>query len=195
MNCFIKSTLIVFLCLSAINETFSQSTAKKTTPVRLLVAGALEMGGDKIAEIYFTNGESQGVRAGQGGSLAVGGQLQIPGAEKWLLRSTVGFKYVTTAADNVHIRLTRVPIVVSGNYMVLPKLRVGAGLSMHTGIRFKTDGLGEDYKFKGASGPTFEVAYAGIGLTYTAMKYKDQENVSYSANAIGLSFSITIPRN
>ncbi len=189
-----KSTLILFLVLSFSNLAFSQAAAKKSPPVRLLVGGALELGGDKIADIYFTNGEKQSVRAGQGISVAAGGQLQIPGAEKWLLRSTVGFKYVTTAADNVHIRLTRVPIVVTGNYMATPKLRFGAGLAMHTGIRFKTDGLGEDYKIKSASGPTVEIAYAGVGLTYTLMKYKDEENTSYSANAVGISFSIVIPK-
>lgn len=189
-----KSTLIFFALLSSFNNAFSQAATKKSPAVRFLVGGALELGGDKIADIYFTNGEKQGVRAAQGISVAAGGQLQIPGADKWLLRSTVGFKYVTTAADNVHVRLTRVPIVVSGNYMATSKLRFGAGLAMHTGIRFNTDGLAEDYKFKGASGPIFEIAYAGVGLTYTVMKYKDEANTSYSANAVGLSFSIVIPK-
>lgn len=189
----IQSTLFFILFLSFFSQSYSQEPTKKTSPVRFLIGGALELGGDKVAEIYFTNGEKQGVRAGQGISIGVGGQLQIPGAEKFLLRSTVGFKYVTTAADNVHVRLTRVPIVVSGNYMATPKLRLGAGLSMHRSIRFKTDGLGDDYNLQPASGPIFEIAYAGVGLTYTAMKYKDQENNSYSANAIGISYSIALP--
>jgi hypothetical protein len=159
-----------------------------------LLSGGFEFGGDKIAEVYFTNGEKQGVRAGQGVSVAVGAQLQIPGAEKFLVRSSIGFKYVTTAADNVHIRLTRMPILVSANYMAIPKLRIGAGISMHTGIRFKTDGLGDDQDFKSASGPVFEIAYAGIALSYTAMKYKDQSAKSYAANAIGISYSLVIPK-
>jgi hypothetical protein len=189
-----KSTLIFVVFLSSFTNAFSQAAVKKSTPVRFLAGAALELGGDKIADIYFTNGETQSVRAGQGISVAAGGQLQIPGAEKWLFRSTVGFKYVTTAADNVHIRLTRIPIIVSGNYMATPKLRLGAGLAMHTAIRFNTDGLGEDYKFKGASGPVFEIAYAGVGLSYTVMKYKDEENARYSANAVGLSFSMAFPK-
>lgn len=188
-----KPILLFFILFSFFNSSFSQNTEKKTSPFRFLITGALELGGDEIAEVYFTNGEKQGVRAGQGGSLGVGGQFKIPGAEKFLLRSTVGIKYVTTAADNVHIRLTRIPIVVTGSYMAAPKLRLSAGLSMHQNIQFKTDGLGGDYKFKSSNGPIFEIAYAGVGLTYTAMKYKDQSNHSYSANAVGLSFSITLP--
>lgn len=189
----IKTTLVFVLFFFVFNKTYSQGEVKKTSHLKFLIVSALELGGDKIAEIYFTNGEKQGVRAGQGISVGIGGQLQIPGADKFLLRSTVGFKYVTTAADNVHVRLTRVPIVISGSYMLSPKLRFGAGLSMHRVIRFKSGGLGDDYKFQGANGPTFEIAYAGVGLNYTAMKYKDQSNNSYSANAVGLSYSIAIP--
>lgn len=188
-----KSTLFVLTFVSFFNKSFSQEAKKNSSPLRFLITAGLELGGDKVAEVYFTNGNKQGVRAGQGISVGVGGQLQIPGAEKFLLRSTVGIKYVTTAADNAHIRLTRIPIIVTGNYMATPKLRFGAGLAMHQNIQFKTDGLGGDHKFKSASGPTFEVAYAGVGLTYTAMKYKDETTQTYSANAIGLAFSITIP--
>ena len=186
-------TLLFALLFASSDLLFAQDSTKKVTPVRLLITGGLEIGGDKIADVYFANGNSQSVRAGQGGSFAVGAQFQLPKVEKFLLRATVGYKYVTTAADNVHIRLTRVPVQFTGNWMATKKLRFGAGLAMHTNIKFKTDGLGEDVLFDGASGPTFEVAYSGIGLTYTAMQYKDQYKHTYSANAIGLSFSLAIP--
>lgn len=174
---------------------FGQETTKKATPVRFLITGALELGGDEVAEVYFTNGNTQSVKAGQGGSLGIGGQFQFGTLEQLLLRATVGIKYVTTAADNAHIRLTRVPVILTGNWMATKKLRFGAGLAMHRGIRFKADGIGQDVTFKAASGPVFEAAYSGIGLSYTAMKYTDQSKQTYSANAIGLTFSLTIPGN
>ena len=151
------------------------------------------MGGDDVAEIYFTTGETQSVKAGQGGSIAVGGEFQIPGVEKLLLHATVGYKYVTTKADNAHIRLTRVPIQVTANWMATKKLRIGAGLASHQAIRFKADGIMEDFKFASATGPTFEVAYSAIGLTYTAMTYKDKDKNAYSANAIGVSLTLALP--
>lgn len=190
----LKSVLLLCASIFFISTLFAQSTEKKPSAFRFLVGAAIEFGGEDIAEVYYTNGEKEGVPAGQGGSIALGGQYRIPGAEKFLLRSTIGFKYITTAADNVHIRLTRIPIVVSGNYMATSKLRLSAGLTSHQNIRFKTGGLGGDAKFKAATGPIFEVAYAGFGLSYTAMKYKDQSNHSYSANAIGLTVSLTIPQ-
>lgn len=174
-------------------SSFAQEPVKKPSAVRFLITGGLELGGDEVAEIYFTNGNTQSVKAGQGGSIAVGAQLQVPSIEKFLVRATVGYKYVTTAADNAHIRLTRVPVVFTANWMAAKKLRVGAGLAMHQGIKFKADGIGKDILFSSASGPTFEVAYSGIGLSYTAMTYQDQDKNRYAANAVGLTFSILIP--
>ena len=78
--------------------------------------------------------------------------------------------------------------------MATNKLRIGAGLATHQAIRFKSDGIGQDMTFKGTTGPAFEIAYSGIGLSYTAMKYKDELNNSYSANAIGITFTLILPK-
>jgi hypothetical protein len=201
MTAFKRVAVLAFLAIISCHQGFAQEAKeipqeaqKKTPPLRFLVGGALELGGDRVAEVYFTNGNTQSVNAGQGISIAVGAEYQVPKVEKLLLRGTVGYKYVTTAADNAHIRLTRVPVLLTANWMFTDKLRAGAGLAMHRGIQFNTDGLGEDVTFQGASGPTFEIAYRGVGLLYTAMTYTDQYRKTYSANAIGLTFSATLPR-
>lgn len=187
-----KLAVALFIIFVSSNYSFAQELQKKQSPVRLLIGGAIEFGGDEVAEVYFTDGNTQSVKAGQGVSLAVGGQLQLPKVEKFLLRATVGYKYVTTMADNAHIRLTRVPIHLTANWMAAKKLRLSAGLANHQNIKFKSDGMGEDVKLTSSTGPIFEIAFHGVGLTYTAMKYKDQTNLSYSANAIGVSFTTTI---
>jgi len=189
-----KLLLLACFLLGSIKYLSAQEAATKKTPVRLLIKGGLEIGGDNVADIYFTNGETQKMKAGQGGSIAVGIEGQIPSIEKLLLQATVGYKYLTTAADNVHIRLTRVPVLLTANWMVTEKLRIGAGLASHYAIRFKTDGIGDDMRFKNARGPFFEIAYSGIGLTYTAMRYTDGQNNQYSANALGVSFTLTLPK-
>jgi hypothetical protein len=38
-----------------------------------------------------------------------------------------------------------------------------------------------------------EIAYYGIGLSFTALKYTDQNNETYSANAFGITFSGVLP--
>lgn len=201
MTAFRPLVLLAFLFVLTFQKGVAQGTKmvasttnKQVTWARLLVGGALSMGGDRVAEVYFTNGGSQSVKAGQGISVAVGGEFQIPKVEKLLLRATVGYKYVTTAADNAHIRLTRVPLDFTANWMLMDRLRIGAGIAMHRAIQLKADEIGQDIRFKGASGPTFEVAYRGVGLQYTAMKYTDQQQQTYSANSIGLTFTAVIPR-
>jgi hypothetical protein len=187
---FASVLLIVFACQ---NYSFAQETEKKYMPVRFLIGAAMEFGGDEVAKVQFTNGDTQSVKAGQGVSLAVGGEFQLPKLEKLLLRATVGYKYVTTMADNAHIRLTRVPLHVTANWMLAKKLRISAGIVNHQGIKFNAGGIGDNGKLKSSTGPIFEIAYHGVGLTYTAMTYKDQADLSYSANAIGVSFTTTIP--
>ena len=183
---------LVLLIITATQRTSAQEVINKPSALRFLIGVAGEFGGDEIAVTRFTDGKTQSMSAGQGVSVAVGGQYQIPKAEKFLFRGTIGYKYITTMATNANIRLTRVPVVFSANYMATKKLRLSAGLTNHQVIQFKADGLGEDAKFKSATGPIFEIAYHGIGLTYTAMTYKDNQNSSYSANSIGLSLSTTI---
>lgn len=173
---------------------FSQiAFAQDSKPIRFLVNGALEFGGDPVATVFFTNGDSQKVRAGQGISVGLGFEYAIPKMEQIRLRSTVGIKYVTTAADDVHIRLTRIPFQFTGNYVINDAWRIGAGLAVHSNIKFNSGGLGGDFNLKTASGPIFEVAYKYVGLSYTAMKYSDQLGNDYSANAIGITFSGVFP--
>lgn len=66
---------------------------------------------------------------------------------------------------------------------------------MHTGIKYKADGIMENLSFNSAAGPVFEIAYGGFGLTYTAMKYKNVEYGDvYSANSFGISISTPVRR-
>jgi hypothetical protein len=188
-----KTALLALLFFGSLNYSAAQEFGKQVSPLRFLVAGALEFGGDEVAEVYFTNGNTQSVRAGQGGTIAVGGQYQFAGAEKFLLRATVGYKYVTTEADNVHIRMTRVPIQLTANYMAAKKLLLSAGFVMHRAIRFNSGGIGNNIRFKPANGSVIGISYAGIGVTYTTMRYRNEFNDAWSANAIGVAFSITIP--
>src|SRR6187551_1277595 len=131
-----------FVLLSLVVFTFTilahAQDETKYRPVRLLISGALEFGGDEVAKVLFTNGETQPVNAGQGVTISVGTQIQFPNVEKFLLRASIGYKYLTTQADNVHIRLTRAPIQVTANFMAIKKLRLSAGLVTHAGVKFNS---------------------------------------------------------
>lgn len=188
------TVVILFLSVSTLQLLAQELAEKKQIPLRFLFGAAIEFGGDEVAEVYFTNGDTQSVNAGQGVSLFVGGQYQFPQVESLLVRATVGYKYVTTQADNAHIRLTRVPLIFTANWLIAEKVRMGAGIAMHQGINFKADGVGDDITFSNARGPIFEIAYRGIGISYTAMTYTDQADIAYSANAFGITISGVLPK-
>jgi len=191
MRIFIFSLLAIFFFTSV----SSAQTKTSESPVRLLLKAALELGGDRVAQVYFTNGETQSVRAAQGLNIGAGIEVQITAEPRLLFHATLGFKYVTTQADNAHIRLTRIPIHVTANWMLANKFRIGGGLASHQGIRFNADGIAQDVQFKGATGLIFELAYSGIGLSYTPMKYTDQHGKEYAANAVGLTFTMAVRKN
>jgi len=183
MNIFKSITLIVL----TIFVTSLNAQEAYVNPSGFLIEGALEFGGDEIAEIFFTNGDDQSVNAGQGGSIAVGGQYVL---DKLLIRGTVGWKYVTTQASDANIRLTRVPINLSLNYLISPDVRVGAGISAQQSINFKGDSVVPDIDFGSATGPRIEVAYRWIGVSYTAMTYKEKDGTQeYKADAFGITLS------
>lgn len=162
---------------------------KKESPLRFLLGAGAEFGGDEIAKVFFTNGEDQSVNAGQGGFVFVGGQLQLTKTELLFLRSSIGIKYVTTQANNANIRLTRFPFNNTLNAFIGKDFRLGAGVSIHTGIKFNGDGFVQNINFGSSAGPIFEFAYKGFGLSYTLMKYTDESNFAYNANSFGVTFS------
>ncbi len=187
---FFTSSLLIAGLMSfgqASNE--FQTIKKEKKPLKFLLGGALEFGGDDVAEIYFVDGSTQRMNAGQGGTLYAGGQLQLDKKEQLFLRTSVGIKYLTTKAENAHIRLTRFPVQASINYFPAKKLRIGVGIVSHQGIRLNFDGIGDNQKFTAGPGPVLEIAYAGVGLSYTVLTYKDTDKNAYSANSIGITFS------
>lgn len=183
--------LILFSFLIFSINSFSQeeTNVKSSTKLKFLLGGALEFGGESVAEIFFEDGSEQSLNAGQGGTIFAGGELFFNENQMFSLRGTVGFKYLTTKATNYNITLTRFPIELSANFYTKSNIRFGAGLSSHQAIRFNTDGLGGNESFSGGFGPKFEVAWKWIGLSYTIMNYKDSMNNSYNANAFGITIS------
>jgi len=188
----IKSIICLLLSLGlGASSAFAQGDDSRL--IRALIDFTAEFGGDPVATVYFTNGEDQSVKAGQGLSLGLGGELTIPAVKKLKVRGWVSYKYQTTMADNADITLTSVPINLTANWMMTNGIRFGAGLALHNAVKFGAGGLGDDIKFNNASGPLFEVGWKWIGLRYTLMEYVDGADI-YDANAIGVSLSFAFPQ-
>lgn len=173
-------------------QVFAQQTERPLT-AKLLIEAGIEYGGDETLQVFFTNGEDQTMRAGQGGYIAIGGELQISSIDQLMLRASIGVKYNTTAADNANIRLTRFPAHLTPFWKINDDFRLGIGVTTHLSPRLKGDGFIPDVAYTSAVGPRFEFGYKWIALTYTAISYEDGTGESFSASSIGASISFTLP--
>lgn len=145
-----------------------------------------EFGGDEVAKVYFANGDTQSVRAGQGMSLGVGGHYR-PADSKWDFSGTVGFKYTSTKAVNTNINMNRTVFEFRVDRFLEDGWWIGAGPVVHTGIRFNADGLAPNLGFDSATGLTAKVGWRWIALSYTGITYKDEFKNSYAASSVGVS--------
>lgn len=156
---------------------------------------AAELGGDRVVETLFTNGETQTMRAGQGGTFAAGLEVRPSGDSPFALRGTVGYKFVTTAAENADIRLDRIPLELLATYTFPSGVHIGGGFVRHTGIRFHGDGFAPDVDFDDANGVTVQAGWRWIAATFTSMTYTDEFGNEYDASGGGLSVSAAFRLN
>ena len=193
---FLKMKKIIFslhlVLLLTTTQIFGQQSSRPVN-FNFLVDGGVEYGGDEILQVFFTNGEDQTMRAGQGGYIGFGGQLEFSSIKKLMLRTTIGIKYNTTAADNANIRLTRYPLSLTPFWKINDDIRLGIGITTHLSPRLRGDGFIPDISYDSTIGTRFEFGYKWIALTYTAIRYENEAGEFFSAGSIGGSLSFTIP--
>jgi hypothetical protein len=100
--------------------------------------------------------------------------------------ATLGYKFVTTAASNADIGVTRAVVQVVGLYDPSGEWFAGGGLVAHLGTTFDGGGLVSNVSFDPSLGLTVQAGWKWIALTGTMMTYK-ANGVSIDASAIGLS--------
>lgn len=149
----------------------------------------LEFGGDDVATIAFEGGGSQDVKAGQGIAAGVGGWFRPIRSTPFEIQGTLGYKYVTTAADNADIKLTRTTLNLNGVYRFTNGWYLGAGLVRHMGPKLDGDGFFEDIKFDDATGFNAEVGWKWIGLRFASLEYSADGYEDANAGSIGARFT------
>jgi len=184
MNILSLCFVLLIITSSAVSQTTNSAVRAK-----FLLEGGVEYGGDEIIKVFFTNGGDQTMRAGQGGYIAAGGQFEFSSIKNFILRTTIGIKYNTTAADNANIRLTRIPITLMPQLQLKHNFRIGLGITTHQSINFKGDGFVQDIKFTSSLAPRLEFGYKWIALTYTPIKYKAESGKELSASSFGIALS------
>jgi hypothetical protein len=152
----------------------------------LLLNLDLDFGGDDIATVAFVGGGSQDVKAGQGISAGVGGWFRPVASSPFEIQGILGYKYVTTAAENADIKVTRTTLALNGLYRFSKGWYVGAGVLRHMGPKLDGDDFFEDIKFDDATGFNAEVGWKWAALRVAKLTYKADGFEDADAGSIGL---------
>jgi hypothetical protein len=157
--------------------------------VGLMFQTDLDIGGDDLATVSFTNGESQDIKAGQGIVVSGGLHFRPIDSTPFDVQGLVGYKYVTTAATNADIKVTRVVLQLLGDYQFNNGVYLGGGLVRHTGTKLDGDGFFRNIEFDDATGFTIESGWRWIGLHYTHIEYENDFVRNVDASHVGLRFN------
>ena len=164
----------------------SQSPAAPATGLGFVLEGGIEFGGAKLVEVTFLDGSKQSLTAGQGGTIAAGLQF-VPAAQPRLsIAGTVGYKFVTNASDNANIGITRVPMEIIARWSLNPDWSIGAGLTAHASVNVNGDGFFPDAEMESSTGPTVELGWRWLAVTYTKLEYTDAADEKFDAGSVGV---------
>jgi hypothetical protein len=156
----------------------------------VVLNGAAEFGGDGVAKVYYTNGDTQNITAGQGVTLG-GGIHYRPVSLPVDFAATVGYKFTTTAASNLHLSIDRVVIQFTGTVPLGNHFWADAGPVWHTGVKLNGDSVNytsvPDVNFDDAIGGTVGFGWRWIGVSYTYIKYR-AFGTSFDASNGGITF-------
>ncbi len=177
----LAATLAAIACLSSGTVLAQERPSSGTTWIgEVSVAG----GGDTLATLYFTDGSSQDIDAGNGVTFSVGMLQHL--SRDYGIKYAIGWKGSWSAANNLDVQKSSIPIDIVPYYRS-GQHRFGAGLAYHVSPELYIETLGTS-EFDNASGYIVEYGYAGFTLAYTGIDYSIG-GVDFDASNIGLRYT------
>jgi len=154
----------------------------------LVLEGAAEFGGDDVAKVFYEDGSTQNIRAGQGVTLGGGVHYQL-GSAPFDFAATVGYKFEETADYHTNLGMDRVVVKLTGTYLLPHNLWVDAGPVWHTSTKLNGDGYIPDIKFDDAVGVMVGLGWRWFGISYTHIDYKGPFVGSVDGSNTGVTFA------
>ncbi len=192
-----KQTIaLAALALSALAPTLAHAGLDSGNPLHPLVGIALTGGGDKLASVNYTNGDSQDITAGGLVQLYGGVEFHEQGSP-FAVQATVGYHVDSTHARNGREQFTRWPIEAIGLYNVTPKFRLGAGVRYASSPKFTSDGAAAyvgnaDLKAQVGGilmGEWLFTPSMGVQVRYVHETYKlDGDSIDGSHGGVGFNY-------
>jgi hypothetical protein len=151
-------------------------------------------GGDKLATVTYTNGNSQNIKSG--GLLHIFGGVEYVPTNAFALQATVGYHVDDSNAKNGSVKFSRVPVEVLGFWKAADTWRFGLGLRKTSGAKLTSSGEASNignFKLDSKLGAVLQGEYlfnpsGSVFVRYVGEKYTVNK-VGVSGNHVGLGTS------
>jgi hypothetical protein len=149
--------------------------------VRPLLGLGLTGGGDTVARVVYSDGDSDKVRAGGLIALTTGLELQFTPLVS--VQTLVGYHADNISASNGEVRFDRVPVELLGHFRLNDAFRVGGGARYSTRVRTRASGAASgvvpNEDFEDTLGAVVEGEFTigrnfGIKLRYVSEKFESK---------------------
>jgi hypothetical protein len=181
-------TVLALAALVGTPRAFAQGYNPNPGHLEPVVEAAAEFGGDNLVKVFFRDGSTQDIKAGQGVTVSAGAHYQPPGFPIDFA-ATAGYKFVRTRAFDSDLGVNRIVLKVTGTYALPNRFWVDAGPVWHTATKLDGDGYLPDVSFDDAVGVTFGAGWRWIGVTYTHITYKSSLTGSVDGSNAGVTFT------
>jgi hypothetical protein len=171
-----KTLAVAVLALGASSAAWAQPVQ-----VRPLVGMGFTFGGDTVARVVYTNGDSEKVRAG--GLIAFTTGLEMQFTPLVSAQTLIGYHVDGVTASNGDVKFDRFPAELLGHFRLTDTFRVGGGARYTARARTRSSGTAastvpsED--FRPAWGSVVEGEFIigrnlGIKLRYVSEKFESK---------------------
>lgn len=162
----------VSVCLAALLA--ASGVQAQDRGARGILGIGLTSGGDTLASVQFTNGDTQDIKAG--GLVHLYGGVELRVSPVVTMQATVGYQVDDTGSNsNGALRFSRYPLEVLAHYQINNNVRIGGGARFVNNAKLTGSGVltGINVDFDSTTGAVVEGEYLvtpSIGLKLRAVR-------------------------
>ena len=154
----------------------------------VVLEAAGEYGGDNLVKVFYRDGYTQDIRAGEGVTLSAGVHYLIPNVPLDI-SATAGYKFIRTSDYHTDLGVNRVVLKLTGTYELPRHFWIDAGPVWHTAVKLNGDGYVPDIDFDDAVGVTVGAGWRWVGISYTNIHYTSGLTGNIDASNAGVTFT------
>ncbi len=189
--------LIVAAVLSGLGAVGSASAQGVDRPVRGFVGIGLTGGGDKLATVQWSNGDSTNIRAGGQLDLRAGVDVRL-GDSPLSLQASLGWFMQRAGGSNGSVTFERFPLELTGQWRLSEAFRLGGGVRRIGDAKLRGRGAASNLgttTFTGKVGAVVEGEWLfgrvyGLALRYVSEEYEAPNGEKADGSHVGVRFSV-----